>query len=161
MSSHRVFVMSTSPLIGWSQKLHILKYPNHVPNIYILIYKPPIYFELIQLQRTVSYAIQKAKADLIPNGPDTSDWGKVNQTLTCSIFYFFSKNWWWGQKRCWEDFGWVSNCRLTFCHILGQWLPFPVVCHHVAQICSCLLPPSPPFLHNCSLIFKMVPNKRS
>ena len=43
------------------------------------------------MQRTVSYAIQKAKADLIPNGPDTSDWGKVNQTLTCSIFYFFSK----------------------------------------------------------------------
>ena len=62
-----------------------------MPNIYILIYKPPIYFELIQLQRTVSYAIQKAKADLIPNGPDTSDWGKVNQTLTCSIFYFISR----------------------------------------------------------------------
>ena len=43
------------------------------------------------MQRTVSYAIQKAKADLIPNGPDTSDWGKVNQTLTCSIIYFFLK----------------------------------------------------------------------
>ena len=36
-SSHRVFVMSTSPLIGWSQKLHILKYPNHVPNISLFI----------------------------------------------------------------------------------------------------------------------------
>ena len=120
---------------------------------------------MIQLQRTVSYAIQKAKADLIPNGPDTSDWGKVNQTLTCSIFYFFL-----------EKLMMRTKEMLRTLDRMGFKLPVDLLSHSwpVASFSGCLsscgsdlffvyrlLPPSPPFLHICLLIFKIVPNKRS
>ena len=113
------------------------------------------------MQRTVSYAIQKAKADLIPNGPDTSDWGKVNQTLTCSIIYFFLKKLMMRTK----------EMLRTLC--MGFQLPVDLLSHSwpVASFSGCLsssgsdlffvhrlLAPSP-FLHSCPPIFKIVPIK--
>ena len=118
---------------------------------------------MIQLQRTVSYAIQKAKADLIPNGPDTSDWGKVNQTLTCSIVYFFLEKL-------------VMRTKEMLRRLwMGFKLPVDLLSHSwpVASFSGCLSScGSDVFfvyrllaqfykLHICPLIFKIVPNKRS